>query len=140
LLVKQRESWANAVNAALEKAGRKERVDHRSLKERGIDRVPEPKIGVAASAMKRRGAEPDPKRFQLIRRVKLLNDVRPLMRALRGRGEVKQHGMGRTWWERSTFMLSRLGRKAGQKVASAWAKLLDVRHAKGRTVEQEHSR
>src|ERR1700689_4365816 len=48
LLVKQRESWADAVNAALEKAGRDERVDHRSLKDRGIDRVPEPKIGVAA--------------------------------------------------------------------------------------------
>ena len=40
LLVKQRESWAEAVNAALEKAGRTERVDHRSLKDRGIDREP----------------------------------------------------------------------------------------------------
>ena len=29
LLVKQRETWAEAVNAALEKAGRPERVDHR---------------------------------------------------------------------------------------------------------------
>ena len=34
LLVHQRESWANAVNAALKKAGRPGRVDHRSLKER----------------------------------------------------------------------------------------------------------
>jgi hypothetical protein len=36
LLVEQRETWAGFVNKALEKAGRSERVDHRSLKDRGI--------------------------------------------------------------------------------------------------------
>ena len=36
--------------AALEKAGCKERVDHRTLKEQGIEREPAPKISVAASA------------------------------------------------------------------------------------------
>jgi hypothetical protein len=39
LLCKQRESWANAVNGSLEKSGRDERVDHRSLKDRGIDQI-----------------------------------------------------------------------------------------------------
>src|SRR5207245_9108491 len=58
-LAHQRESWAAAVNTALEKAGRDERVDHRSLKARGIDRIPEPKIGVAATAMKRKGLVAD---------------------------------------------------------------------------------
>lgn len=67
LLVKQRESWAAAVNAALEKAGRSERVDHRSLQDRGIDKIPEPKIGVAATAMKRKGLVEDPWRCQLVR-------------------------------------------------------------------------
>ncbi len=56
LKVKQRQSWADAVNAALEKAGRDERVDHRSLKDRGMDALPQPKIGVAATAMKRKRA------------------------------------------------------------------------------------
>jgi hypothetical protein len=86
LLVTQRESWANAVNAALEKAGRPERVDHRSLKDQGIDRIPEPKIGVAATAMKRRGIVDDPDRFRLVRWIKSLNEVRPQMRDIQGPG------------------------------------------------------
>src|SRR5215469_8025354 len=68
LLVKQRESWAAAVNAALEKAGRPERVDHRSLKDQGIDRLPEPKIGVSATAMKRKGILDDPEKFKVVRK------------------------------------------------------------------------
>jgi hypothetical protein len=44
----QRETWAEAVNSALEKAGRPERVDHRTLKAQGMDREPQPKIGVTA--------------------------------------------------------------------------------------------
>ncbi len=107
LLVQWRESWADSVNASLEKAGRPERVDHRSLKDRGIDREPEPKIGVAATAMKRRGVEADPDRFQAVRRVKLLNDVRPMMNSIRKHGEVKQQGVGATWWERSISLWTR---------------------------------
>lgn len=77
-----REHWAEITNAALERAGRDERIDHRSLdaqraeaeraatqaRERGdereveeqrqraeaLDRSPEPKLGVAAAAMERR--------------------------------------------------------------------------------------
>ena len=67
LLVHQRESWANDVNAALEKAGRSERVDHRSLKDRNIDRIPEPKIGKEAMGMKKRGVVEDPERCKLVR-------------------------------------------------------------------------
>jgi hypothetical protein len=70
LLCHQRETWAEAVNEALEKAGRPERVDHRTLKAQGIDREPQPKIGVAATAMQRKGVEPDPKRFKVVRQVK----------------------------------------------------------------------
>lgn len=130
LLVKQRESWADAVNAALEKAGREERVDHRSLKARGIDRVPEPKIGVAATAMKRRGVEDDPERFQLVRRVKLLNEVRPMMKAIRKGGEVRQQGVGTTWWEKSIVFMSRLREQTGQLVKKTWSKLIDSGRAK----------
>ena len=129
LLVKQRESWAAAVNVALEKAGRDERVDHRSLKDRGIDREPEPKIGVAATAMKRRGIEEDPERFQAVRRVKLMNEVRPMMKAIKGQGEVAQKGMGGTWWEKSVVFLSRVREKASQVVKS-WRKLIDARRSR----------
>jgi hypothetical protein len=64
-----RARWATAVNAALERAGRAERVDHRSLARQradalargdeaaaiALDRPPEPKIGSVATAMRREG-------------------------------------------------------------------------------------
>ena len=126
LLFKQRESWADAVNDALEKAGRDERVDHRSLKDRGIDRVPEPKIGVAAMAMKRKGVLEDPERFHVVRQTKILNEIRPMMKAIKGRGEVSQNGIGRTWWEKSITFMSRAREQTGKAVKSAWQKLLDT--------------
>jgi ATP-dependent exoDNAse (exonuclease V) alpha subunit len=140
LLVKQRESWAEAVNAALEKAGRDERVDHRSLKDRGIDRAPEPKIGVAATAMKRRGLVEDPERCQAVRRVKMLNEVRPMMKAIKGHGEVKQNGVGNTWWEKSIVFMSRFREKASQVVKSTWRKLLDARRGRDETKGPELDR
>jgi hypothetical protein len=39
-----REDWARILNRELERAGRAERVDHRSNAARGLDRVPEPKL------------------------------------------------------------------------------------------------
>ena len=125
LLVKQRESWAAAVNVALEKAGSDERVDHRSLKDRGIDKVPEPKIGVAATAMKRKGLVEDPERFQLVRRVKLLNEVGPMMNAIKHGGEVKQNGVGTTWWEKSIVFMSRVREQAAHLITTTWRKLVD---------------
>src|SRR5262249_24306119 len=61
-----RASWETYCNRALEAAGSDARVDHRSLKDRGIDRIPQPKIGVDATAMKRKGLEPDPQRVRLV--------------------------------------------------------------------------
>jgi ATP-dependent exoDNAse (exonuclease V) alpha subunit len=130
LLVKQRESWAEAVNAALEKAGRNERVDHRSLKEQGIDREPQPKIGVAANAMKSEGVLDDPERFQVVRRIKLLNEVRPMMRALKGHGEVAQKGMGGSWWEKSVVFMSRVRDGAAHAVKSGWRKLVELQRGR----------
>src|ERR1035437_1642954 len=131
LLVKQRQTWAEAVNAALEKAGRDERVDHRSLKDRGIDRIPEPKIGVAATAMKRRGILPDPERFRLARWIKSLNEVMPQMRDIQKIGEVRQLGHGDTWWEKSIIFLNKVGEKARETVMDTWRKLLESRPPRG---------
>jgi hypothetical protein len=50
-----REDWAACQNRALERAGRPERVDHRSLEAQGIDREPEPKLGPVATKMERAG-------------------------------------------------------------------------------------
>ena len=131
LLDKQRESWADAVNTALEKAGRDERVDHRSLKDRGIDQIPEPKIGVAATAMKRRGFLADPERFQLVRYIKALNAVRPWARAIEKTGEVEQHGMGRSWWERSIIFMAEKTKPVRDGVKDTWQTLLHTRQRGG---------
>jgi Ti-type conjugative transfer relaxase TraA len=50
-----RKTWADFQNAALEKAGSDARVDHRSLEARGIDRESTIHMGVAATAMERKG-------------------------------------------------------------------------------------
>jgi len=52
---KWRAAWAAYANRALEAAGRPERIDHRSYKRQGIDRIPTIHMGVAASQMERRG-------------------------------------------------------------------------------------
>jgi len=135
LLRQQRESWAAAVNAALEAAGRPERVDHRSLKDQGVDRIPEPKRGIEATAMERRGAVEDTRRSEEIRHVKLLNDVRPMAKAIRKGGEVKQHGMGKTWWEKSIVFVGRLHQRAGHWLKKGWRKLVDSGRAKGESSE-----
>lgn len=49
--------WAGLANAHLERAGRSERIDHRTLAAQGIDRVPTQHQGPAITAMERRGKE-----------------------------------------------------------------------------------
>ncbi|MDX8406215.1 MAG: MobA/MobL family protein [Mariprofundus sp.] len=44
-LLEIREKWATMCNASLEAYGSASRVDHRSHAERGIDRIPQPKVG-----------------------------------------------------------------------------------------------
>ncbi len=52
---KWRAAWATYTNWALEAAGRPERIDHRSYKRQGIDKIPSVHMGPAASQMERRG-------------------------------------------------------------------------------------
>ena len=122
-----RESWCKAENDALEKAGRPERVDHRSLKAQGIDRIPEPKIGKEAMGLKQRGVVEDPERFQLWRRIKLINETRPWARAIERFGEVQQRGMGKTWWERSLIMMEETPKVMRDSIMDTWQAFLHTR-------------
>lgn len=61
-----RESWAKTVNRELERKGLDERIDHRTLAEQGIERIPQQHMGVVATAMERSGKEPDRKRVEEI--------------------------------------------------------------------------
>jgi len=97
-------------------------VDHRSLNDRGIDREPEPKMGPAATAMKRRGQ--DSERFRLWRYVQTLNVMKPLARAVGKFREVRQQGMGKTWWERSLIFMSKAREAARESVMDTWQAML----------------
>ena len=52
-----RERWAALTNEKLQEHGHESRVDHRSLKDQGIDREPTTHLGPAVSGMQRRGME-----------------------------------------------------------------------------------
>lgn len=47
--------WETLANRALERAGRTERIDRRSLKDQGIEREPEPKMGPQVTQKLKRG-------------------------------------------------------------------------------------
>ncbi len=83
-----RESWEIRCNDALAAAGLDVRIDHRSLKDQGIDREPEPKIGVDAMGMQRRGAEEDPRRVRDARQTRMENELRSSLRAVEQTGET----------------------------------------------------
>lgn len=54
LLDAWREKWEEHANQALERAGRNERIDHRTLEAQGINREPTRHLGPAAAAMERK--------------------------------------------------------------------------------------
>lgn len=60
-----RTQWETFANAALERAGRKERVDRRTLKAQGIAREPTVHEGPRSQAMDKRGARPNSRRRML---------------------------------------------------------------------------
>ena len=78
-----RAAWADVSNRYLERAGREERIDHRSNAARGIDEIPTIHEGAAAQALERRGIISD--RCELNRQIKADNT---LLRELRA--EVKK--------------------------------------------------
>ena len=55
LLERQRKSWEEYANRALERAGFDERIDHRSLKEQGVEREPQIHLGAKVLEMEARG-------------------------------------------------------------------------------------
>ena len=71
-LEKWREQLATHTNKCLERNGIEERIDHRTLKEQGVERVPQIHVGTHASAMEKRGVESE--RGQLNNEIKELNN------------------------------------------------------------------
>lgn len=59
-----RTSWAEIVNAKFESLGMSERIDERTLEAQGIDREPQQHQGAKATAMARKGKNPDRKKYR----------------------------------------------------------------------------
>ena len=78
-----RAAWADVSNRYLERAGREERIDHRSNAARGLDEIPTIHEGVAAQALERKGIISD--RCELNRQIKADN---ALLRELKA--EIKK--------------------------------------------------
>ena len=78
-----RAAWADVSNRCLERAGREERIDHRSNAARGLDEIPTIHEGVAAQALERKGIISD--RCELNRQIKADN---ALLRELKA--EIKK--------------------------------------------------
>ena len=70
-LVVWRKAWADVTNRYLERAGREERIDHRSNAARGLDEIPTIHEGVAAQALERKRIISD--RCELNRQIKADN-------------------------------------------------------------------
>ena len=82
-LVAWRAAWADVSNRYLERAGREERIDHRSNAARGLDEIPTIHEGVTAQALERKGIISD--RCEINRQIKADN---ALLRELKA--EIKK--------------------------------------------------
>lgn len=80
-VVELRQSWEKSHNLALERAGvgKEAAISMRSLKDQGIERLPEPKLGLRQAEMLRQGRDNDNTRL-----VKALREVRNIEAALGG--------------------------------------------------------
>ena len=83
-LVEWRKAWADVTNLYLERAGRAERIDHRSNAARGLDDQPTIHEGVTARALEKKGIVSD--RCELNRQIKadnaLLRELKAVVRKL----------------------------------------------------------
>ena len=82
-LLTWRAAWADVSNRCLERAGREERIDHRSNAARGLDEMPTIHEGVAAQALERKGIISD--RCEINRQIRADN---ALLRELKA--EIKK--------------------------------------------------
>ena len=86
-LVEWRKAWADVTNRYLERAGREERIDHRSNAARGLDEQPTIHEGVTARALERKGVIAD--RCEINRQIKADNALlRELKAAVKKLGQA----------------------------------------------------
>jgi hypothetical protein len=81
LLLSWRENWAKTCNKFLERGGIEDRIDHRSNEARGLETLPQIKIGLAATRLSQKGYESE--------RVEHNNKIKAFNSAVLERDELK---------------------------------------------------
>jgi hypothetical protein len=79
-LLSYREAWANIINGMLVRKGLDDRIDHRSYKEQGVDRLPYIHLGHEAAALEKKGIAT--RRGDYNREIKRRNEASKIRAAL----------------------------------------------------------
>ncbi len=133
VLEQLRFDWAEKVNQALEQAGHKEvKVDHRTLEEQGINRLPQIHLGANVAKMKERGIRTSKgdeydrisatnRRIELLE--KNIDNLNSLAEIMKRQEERKQEKLKQEQLKRST-----LKKEEVKKFASTLIKLWDFQN------------
>ena len=131
-----RAAWTAYTNRALESAGRPERIDHRSYKRQGIDKIPSVHLGPAASQMEKRGIRTDKGEVnrQIAADNKLLKEIKARITRL--------YNWSKAEAERRVAVLTERGEMWAQynKYKAVHKQLAKVKPEKRELFEQRHSR
>ena len=118
-----RSAWAEAVNAAMEQNGHAERIDHRSYERQGQNLIPTIHLGVAASAMEKRGIRTE--RGDINREIAVTNNQ---LRQLRARINKAKRWVYSQPLTNAPSMIDMIqGIAGGKNLDSRWQKITDLK-------------
>ena len=118
-----RGAWADICNRELEQNGHTERIDHRSYERQGIEQIPTVHLGVAASAMEKRGIRTE--RGDINREIAVSNSQ---LRQIRGRiKKLKSWIYAQPLIGAPTLIETMQGVAAGKNLDSQWKKISNLK-------------
>lgn len=118
-----RSAWADTVNQALEQNNHTERIDHRSYERQGRNLIPTIHLGVAASAMEKRGIRTE--RGDINREIAVTNNQ---LRQLRARiNKAKKWVYSQPLTDAPSMIDMMQGIAAGKNLDSRWQKIADLK-------------
>ena len=118
-----RSAWSVMQNAALERHGEAARVDHRSYKRQGVQKIPQVRMGVAATQMERRGV-----RTELGDRNRAIAVTNQQLGQLRARiRKLKEWTYAQPVQDAPTMLDMMNGISLGSELKSRWRKIADLK-------------
>lgn len=118
-----RQGWADICNRYLEQNDHTKRIDHRSYERQGIDKIPTIHLGIAASAMEKRGIKTE--RGNINREIEVTNKD---IRQLRARIRKSKEWLYSQPIENAPTFVSIIGNVADSKnLDNRWQKITDLK-------------